>query len=457
MENLFIDILELTLPISALIAMLLLFSPFLKRAYVAKWRYFMWLFVAVRMIVPLRFAVKAPVTVEIPHNIAVISEQTVTKSGISALQLLTAVWLVGMGVYVAYQVICYISFKRLVRRWQRNVNDKAVLKELEAAKEFAGMKRDIGVKYCKAVTTPMIFGIIRPVLLLPDMELSSGELSVILRHELVHLKRRDIWYKLIIMAARAIYWFDPITYFMVKAANRDLELACDAEVVKNENSEFRQHYCEAIMRLVHNGTGAKTALSTCFFFSKKTVMERFKYILDEKIKRSGVIMFCVVAFSAAVSGGIVSFAAERVAVKIEDDLHIVERQTGQPKSTAEPDTETVITEQPAELYTVAPSVNNKANAAPKQNIPNTTASEAAPIQKYEVVGEGSESAMIYDKGELDEVSVGAERTEVYDRIGEPDSVSGNGSKETYSMSDGSTVILQYDGEVLDSGYIVVNN
>lgn len=46
-------------------------------------------------------------------------------------------------------------------------------------------------------------------------------------HELVHLKRRDLIYKLIIFIGTTIHWFNPVIYLMSKISFEDLELSCD--------------------------------------------------------------------------------------------------------------------------------------------------------------------------------------------------------------------------------------
>lgn len=455
MENLLIGILELTLPVSVLIAVLLLFSPLLKRAYVSKWRYYMWLFVSARLLLPLRPKLSAPLTVELPSGIMSVQQTAYFHS--SLLQILTLIWLGGIAVLTVYHIICYISFRRMVNRWQENIADKTFLAEFEEAKSFALIKRDISAKRCKAVSTPMIFGIMKPVLLMPDVEFTKEELSIILRHELIHLKRCDILYKLLLVIVRTVYWFNPMVYLMSKAADKDLELACDAEVVKRGSAEYRYLYCEAIMRLVHTGRGVKTTLSTCFFFSKKTVMERFKYILDERIRRNGVIMFCAVAFSIAVSGGMVSFVTMHTAAEIEDKLHISEFLAEQPKEASIPDE----TEAPAAMPPVSESDISEHyiedNSSEYRNNSGNTVSEyisdsAAP----DYTAEETEPKAMSAENAVNSVPIGSERSSIYNRLGEPDTVSSDGSRETYSLSDGSTAVLQYDGEVLDSGYIVVN-
>ncbi|MGN0106851.1 MAG: M56 family metallopeptidase [Hominilimicola sp.] len=457
MENLFIDIIEITLPISVWIVLLLLCSPLLKRSYVAKWRYFMWLFVAVRLIFPFRLNIKSPIIMSIPSEISAVQTVAQTLSHtFTVSQILTTLWLLGIAVFAFYQIFSYISFGRMVKRWSEKVTDERILNAFEAAKTRVGVKSQITVKKCKVIKSPMIFGMIKPVLLLPYVDFSDDELPIILRHELVHLKRHDIWYKLLLIAARTIHWFNPAAYIMVKAANRDMELACDAEVVKSENVSFRRHYCEAIMRLVHNGRGNATALSTCFFFSKKTVMERFKNILDDKIKRSGVVMFCVVALSVGVSASAITFATERVAEEIEDNLQIVERPDETLSSATAP------TDTPQQIQNdKSDDTYNQVNTGPEYN-KKSNPQQAAVNYDYAYTdnyNSDAENTTVSDEetvaGDVGSVEIGDNRSNIYDRLGEPDSVSGDGSKETYNLSDGSTAILQYDGDTLDTGYIVV--
>jgi len=63
----------------------------------------------------------------------------------------------------------------------------------------------------------------------------------------VHYKRHDLWYKLLLIIANGMHWFNPIVYIMVKKANRDLEHACDDDVVKNEELEYRKDYSRVIL------------------------------------------------------------------------------------------------------------------------------------------------------------------------------------------------------------------
>ena len=85
-------------------------------------------------------------------------------------------------------------------------------------------------------------GLLRPRLLLPHEHYDVQELRYILRHELCHLKRRDMLLKLVLLAANAMHWFNPVVYLMLRQADEDIELACDSAATDGSNSPERAAY-----------------------------------------------------------------------------------------------------------------------------------------------------------------------------------------------------------------------
>jgi beta-lactamase regulating signal transducer with metallopeptidase domain len=82
----------------------------------------------------------------------------------------------------------------------------------------------------------MLIGFFRPALLLPSAEITSDGLVLILRHELIHLKRHDLWYKALVLLATVIHWFNPVVYIMAKAIAAQCEISCDEQVLQGQVS-----------------------------------------------------------------------------------------------------------------------------------------------------------------------------------------------------------------------------
>ena len=152
----------------------------------------------------------------------------------------------------------------------------------------------------------MIVGAIKPTLLLPELELSTEQLSLVFRHELIHYRRRDIWYKLLLMLANAIHWFNPMVWLMVYAADRDLELSCDEAVVAGRDEAYREEYGRCLLAVVRAGMSRRTLFTTNFYSGKKTLKNRLATILDTTKKRRGTLALAALLLAAAVAGSLVA-------------------------------------------------------------------------------------------------------------------------------------------------------
>jgi len=98
----------------------------------------------------------------------------------------------------------------------------------------------------------MITGFVKPIFLLPYVEYSEADLELIMKHELIHYKHKDIWNKLVMVVANAVHWFNPLVYVMRYRSNADIEMACDSELVEGraqslESSTVRR-YCRLYRR-----------------------------------------------------------------------------------------------------------------------------------------------------------------------------------------------------------------
>ncbi|HPC99964.1 MAG TPA: M56 family metallopeptidase [Acetivibrio sp.] len=260
------NIFAISLSMSAVILLLLIVSPLLNKRYSAKWRYFIWLIIAIRLIIPVRIELpEAPVNISVPNQTVVFRQEGVpimvtddsythkaNTSPVSAdyapvitlQELLAVVWGTGAVGFFLYHIINYIIFKKKIKPYCKKVNIEVlddVLKDMK-------LKVKPQLIECSKIASPMMIGFLKPMILLPDNDYSNNELYVVLKHELTHIRRGDIWYKLLLIAANSIHWFNPLVYLMVKPANRDLEYSCDDVVVKNSDMNFRKEYSLTILK-----------------------------------------------------------------------------------------------------------------------------------------------------------------------------------------------------------------
>lgn len=269
---------EISLSMGAVIALLLLLSPLLRR-YAAQWRYWLWLAVAVRLLIPVNFSLpSAPVSLSVPAPPAVSAQpapdlspapgapgdpsQADPPSGLSEASdpagtadrgnmpgrlparspsaVLFALWLGGALLLLAWNLLSHWRFRRYVRRWAVPAGaEEAAL--LDALSRAMGLRQAPALYTVPGLASPMLTGFLRPAVLLPELDYTPDALSLILRHELTHHKRRDLYGKVLLLGARLVHWFNPLVWLLCRAAERDMELCCDDAVLSRSPGEAARY------------------------------------------------------------------------------------------------------------------------------------------------------------------------------------------------------------------------
>lgn len=129
-------------------------------------------------------------------------------------------------------------------------------------------------------TTPMLVGLIRPYILIPDLNYTPKQLDGILRHELIHLDRRDIAIKWFSIIVTSLHWFNPLMILVKSEMNRACELSCDEQVIMDLSTDDRQAYGETLISVAAERKYPAGALSTTLCEEKKTLKERLTAIMN---------------------------------------------------------------------------------------------------------------------------------------------------------------------------------
>jgi len=163
----------------------------------------------------------------------------------------------------------------------------------------------VEIKSCAAVNAPLAYGLLRPVVLLPENTDWSDEdqLTCVLTHEYVHIRRGDLGWKLLLTAALCIHWFNPLVWAMYFQANRDLELACDEAVVRILGLDNRKRYAYSLLSAAVSGFSPHYIT----FTTKNHMEERIRAVM--KMKRTSVV--AVLTAALLVTGVTAVFATAK--------------------------------------------------------------------------------------------------------------------------------------------------
>jgi len=204
--------------------------------------------------------------------------------------VLTVLYAMGAIAFLMVQLTRHVRFMRHIRRWQQPVTDLRIRAIYDRVREEMGIRRDIPIYICAAADSPMVAGVIRPRLLLPDERLNFSELNLVLRHELTHIRRHDLLIKALQVAAISLHWFNPIVHVMNHAMNYACEASCDESVVRGADMDERQYYSETIIAVIRRQSRLRTALSTSFYGGKKGMKNRILTIMDPRVRRMGALL-----------------------------------------------------------------------------------------------------------------------------------------------------------------------
>ena len=273
LENVFQAVLVMS-GMGALLALVLLVcKPILQKKFSAGWCYYIWLLVLAVMIVPVKanFAEEhlhlqeisdwaeeklhleelrqvgeellpaAAQTDENGHRLVSprLQERRIREIAFERrLSLLSQIWLTGAILTLMLRLAGYVLFL-----W--NIHKNTENYEMPRIARYT--RRKIRVRRGAGVHSPMLFGVIRPVLLMPVCELNEEQLHNVLAHEMTHLRRNDMLLKWLMMVIKSLHWFNPFVYLIDSRLEQECEISCDIAVTKSMSNEQKKSYADTIL------------------------------------------------------------------------------------------------------------------------------------------------------------------------------------------------------------------
>ena len=282
---------------SLLAGLLLALKKWTGKQFSPTWQYVLWVGVLLVMVVPV--SVKVPALVQplqekqVVQTVPLPAEQTVTEQPvpvdtveapageilpfmeetalppISWWDVLAVIWVLGALGSLGYRLTGYFRFSGHIRRTGEPM-------------ELDGVPKRLRVCKTSAAVSPMVMGIFRPVLILPETALTESRLPYVLRHELVHYRRGDIFWRWLAVLATSIHWFNPVVYVAAAQMQEACEISCDWCVVRSMEQAKRDDYMRVILELLAEAMAKKQILTTQMASEKKQLQRRFTMIRNQK-------------------------------------------------------------------------------------------------------------------------------------------------------------------------------
>ena len=201
-----------------------------------------------------------------------------------------AVYLAGAGISLLRYGVGFLRFRCALGRTFRRAreSDRLVLEALNST-PWPALCRS------RAVRTPMLLGLLRPVIVLPDRDYDDEMLRGILRHELTHYRRGDLAYKWFAVLVSSLHWFNPFFSLFRREIDRACELSCDERLLRRMGREEKQHYGELLLTLAADRPLPRSVVAMSFATEKRNLKERLVQIMKYKNKgRAGIALALIV-------------------------------------------------------------------------------------------------------------------------------------------------------------------
>lgn len=299
MADIFSDFFIHSFVMSVFILLLILFSPVLSKRYSNQSIYYLWVMIAVGLMLPFKISFFHTANInQISKEVFYIpdfsgnqqfAKQELIQSSIDWFYVGFFVWIIGIVFFVIYHLIKYIYFFHTIKRWSEKIICESIFDIFEEIKQELGIKQEIQIKKCSFITSPMGIGFHKFFIFLPVYSFSDEELYFILKHELIHYKRKDLWFKILLLIINAFHWFNPFVYMMKKRMILQCELCCDSEIAKNMIEKERLQYVETMIHMMKRKLKFHTILANNFLIEKNSIKRRVYSIMDNEKKKKGVL------------------------------------------------------------------------------------------------------------------------------------------------------------------------
>ena len=329
-------IIIMTLSGGLLALLLLLIKPLIRHRLPKAAQYFFWLVVLFTFLIPVSRIITLPGTIAdiapfysvVGRNVVstaeaqdrlpamempvftpatnVESPPAVTPDPITqAITIFMLIYPLMFAVVLLYNAIGYAYFVSKLRR----KHFRPLSFEQNMLTELTKGKRTPKMIVSHHAATPMLVGVFRPIIVLPNREYTNEQIHSILLHELTHMWRLDVAVKWLTLLACAAHWFNPLVWIFKGEIDRACELSCDEAVINNMDTYGKRNYGETLISVASNKKIPMPVLSTTMCQEKRALKERLTAIMKSKkhtklaVLISAFILLAVILAACATGAG----------------------------------------------------------------------------------------------------------------------------------------------------------
>ncbi len=313
-----------------------LFNLSFSKRSMSRWYYGIIILSLIMLLVPPEFGGSLPklINISLPAETAAApapisgAAEGAARSGSSLIQIIFTVWAVIASALAVRNIVLYIRASRTIKRISRPCDNAETLRICEKLRKELGVRSRVRVMVSGETASPLLFGILRPRIIIPDRGFDAESLRLIFAHELTHLRHRDLLVKLLGIAAGCVHWFNPLIYPLRRSLNTVCELCCDESVLKKLRLADNKDYGRLIISVVEDGGAGYAAYSTSMASAKSSMKKRLSRIARFKEITGALKMISVLTAAALAVCSMTAFGFTRAAEVVPEEISSVFRPQG---------------------------------------------------------------------------------------------------------------------------------
>lgn len=319
-----------------LILILLIGKQFLKDKIGRQWQYYIWLIVILRLLLPFGAQINllgktyqtidrtitqtspddsqdihAPV-IDVDVDPQNVKQPTIVPATEYSFQdrmtlFLNYIWLAGVLGMLIRKITIYQSFIRYTKAGATPVSDTELLDKMSLTAEQINIHKPVELCTNPLICSPLLIGFFHPCIVLPSADIPEKDFGYIVLHELMHYKRRDMFYKWLVQVTVCLHWFNPFVYLMSREVAKDCEFSCDEAVLAKMGSGNAQEYGRTLLdAMAAVGKYKETFGAVTLSENKELLKERLGAIMNYRKKSkavrllTGVLTMCIMIAASCI-------------------------------------------------------------------------------------------------------------------------------------------------------------
>ncbi len=228
---------------------------------------------------------------------------------------LSLAWLIGVALYLLIYVGTYFSVRRRIRNSSRAIESGPWLTNFQAIRRNGSLSEMqielLSSTWMKQIAT---FGVMNKTIVVPEYlleKLDNAEISIILRHEMTHIRQNDVALKIGMFILCSLNWFNPLVYHLNETLNEWIELSCDEDMLRYADSAYRHAYIKVLMKIMEEQRAQKKTrwFKAAAYFQNgkkvKYVKRRMNGIIKKRNGKKAAQVFAISSIICAMGCGTV--------------------------------------------------------------------------------------------------------------------------------------------------------